>query len=151
MKHVTRALLIFWAIWFSVVVASNLADALLAAGLLAPGWPFASGNFSLVAESVSVYFASRAWAAFLFLLVLLLELAVALLFWRAALRPEEAGVLRAFFAAVVLFGGFLVADEVLLVYRRFPNLETGHFVILSALLLSLLSIRVLDQRSGAAR
>ena len=49
-----------------------------------------------------------------------------------------------------LFCGFLVFDEVLLIHRRFPNLETTHFTILCALLLSLLLIHLLGEREKAA-
>ena len=133
-----RTLLLFWAIWFSIVVASNAADGLLAAGILSPGWRFTSGNFSLVAEAISLYELSRTWAAVLFSLVVVVELAAASLFWRAA--AEATMIIRPFLVAIALFCGFLIFDELLLVYRRFPNLESGHFVILSALLLSLLAI-----------
>ena len=148
----SRALLSLWATWFSVVLASNVADALKEAGILAPTWRFASGNYSLLAESVSLYAVSPSGAAILFALVLLLELAAAGLFWRAALvrdplSPDHRpGILRAFFTAIVLFGGFLVFDEILLIYGRFPNLETSHFVVLCALLLSVLLIHVLGER-----
>ena len=149
-RILARAILLFWALWLSVVSASNAVDALQAAGLLAPGLHFASGNFALVAETLSVYAVPRGSAAVLFALVLVLEIAASWLFWRAALDPDPlaphapAKVLHPFLVGIGLFCGFLVFDEVLLVYRRFPNLETTHFAILSALLLSLVLIRVLD-------
>jgi hypothetical protein len=132
----TRVLLLFWATWFSVVLATNAVDALQEAALIGAASRFASGNFSLVAEAVAPYGIPRSGAAALFALVLLLELVAAGLFWRALLSPARATILAAFVAATVLFGGFLVCDELLLVYRRFPHLETGHFVILCTLLLS---------------
>jgi hypothetical protein len=147
-----RALLLFWAIWFSVVTASNAADLLREAGLLSPDWRFASGNFALVAESLSLYSLSRAWASALFSLVVVVQLIASALFWRAALdagplaprvRP---GIVYAFSAGMGLFGAFLVLDEVLLIYRRLPNLETAHFAILCALLLSLSLIHLLGER-----
>ena len=110
---------------------------------MAPGWQFASGNFALVAESLSIYSVPHAFAAVLFTLVLLLELAASALFWRAALETQPR-ILAPFLVAIGLFCAFLVFDEVLLVYRRFPGLETTHFAVLSALLLSLVLIRVLD-------
>jgi hypothetical protein len=85
-----------------------------------------------------------------FALVLLFEVAASILFWRAALDRDprsphvERKVLSPFLVAVALFGAFLVLDEVLLLYRRYPNLETTHFAILSALLLSALLVHRLD-------
>lgn len=147
-----RTLLLFWASWFSVVSASNAVDGLQAAGVLAPGWRFTSGNFALVAECLSFYSLSPASAGVLFTLVLLLELAASALFWRAALEPDpgsadsQTTILSPFLIAIGLFCGFLVFDELLLVYRRFPNLETTHFIVLGALLLSLLLILQLGRR-----
>src|SRR5687767_18842 len=145
-----RGILLFWALWLSVVSASNVVDALQATGALAPGWSFASGNLSLVAESLSIYAMAPAAAGVLFALVLLLELAASALFWRAALDPDPLGaasqdkILAPFWLSIGLFCVFLVFDELLLVYRRFPSLAPTHFAILSALLLSVILIRMLD-------
>ena len=145
-----RGILLFWALWLSVVSASNLVDALQAGGAIEPGWRFASGNFSLVAESLSIYAVPSAAAGVLFALVLLLELAASALFWRAALAPDpfaaqaQDQIFAPFWVAIGLFCAFLVCDELLLVYRRFPSLAPTHFAVLSALLLSAILIRVLD-------
>jgi len=48
-----RTLLLFWAVWLSIVVASNLADASRAAGLLEASFPFASGNYATILEVTS--------------------------------------------------------------------------------------------------
>ena len=153
-RILARALLLFWALWLSVVSASNAVDALEGTGILSPGWRFASGNFALVAESLSIYSLPQIWAAVLFSLVLFVELASSALFWRAALDPNplsphaQPRILYPFFVGIGLFCAFLVFDEVLLVYRRFPGLETTHFAVLSALVLSLILIRVLDEREN---
>jgi hypothetical protein len=154
-RNFSRALLLFWAIWFSVVSTSNAADALRETGLLPASWRFASGNFALVAGSISLYSLSRTWASVLFSLVLLLQLATSALFWRATLETNPLSprasprILHPFFAGTGLFCAFLVSDEVFLVYRRFPDLETTHFSILCAQLLSLLLIRLLAEREQA--
>jgi hypothetical protein len=140
-----RVLLWFWAIWFSVVSASNATDALLAAGLLPAGSRFASGNFDLVSGAIAIYSLSRTWAAVLFALVLIVEVVGSVLFWRAALEPSPARIQHPFLVGISLFCAFLVFDELLLVYRRFPNLETTHFTILTALLLSMLLVRASGQ------
>jgi len=153
---VTRGLLLFWALWFSVVLGSNAADALRALGLLSEGWRFSSGNFDLLVDSVSVYSLARSWAGVAFTLVLVLQVTTAWLFWRATLDPQllsqgaKPRVLSPFAAGLGLFCAFLVFDEALLTYRRFPNLETTHFVILCALLLSLVLILLLGERKPAA-
>ena len=145
-----RGILLFWALWLSVVSASNVVDALQASEVIDPGWRFASGNFSLVAESLSIYALPSAAPGVLFALVLLLEIAASALFWRAALAPDPLAapsqdkIFAPFWVAIGLFCAFLVFDELLLVYRRFPSLAPTHFAVLSALLLSAILIRVLD-------
>jgi hypothetical protein len=145
-----RGILLFWALWWSVVSASNVVDALQAGGVIEPGWRFASGNFSLVADSLSIYAAPPAAAGVLFALVLLLELTASALFWRAVLTGDplaahsQPRIFAPFWVSIGLFCAFLVFDELLLVYRRYPGLAPGHFAVLSALLLSTILIRVLD-------
>jgi len=147
-RILARGLLSFWATWFSVVTASNAADALREAGVLSPAWRFASGNFDLVAETVALYSVSRNGAAVLFGLVLVLEVITSALFWRAAREPETPRILRAFFAGMLLFFGLLVFDEVLLIYRsHVPGLETSHFVVLVALIVSLILIYQIEERA----
>lgn len=150
-----RGLLLFWSGWLSVVFASNLADGLKQAEILPASWRFASGNLSLISEAVGIYSFSRNRAPVLFGTVVLVQLAASLLFWRAFLdrravtTPGHPKVLQAFSVAASLFAGFLVADEFFIVYDRLPALETTHFLVLCALLLSLLVISVLGDGAQA--
>jgi hypothetical protein len=43
-----RGLLLFWAAWLSLVLATNLLDAAKALGLLGQSWAFASGNYAFL-------------------------------------------------------------------------------------------------------
>ena len=52
-------------------------------------------------------------------------------------------VLQAFVPAIGLFAGFLVSDELFIVYHRIPSLESSHFLALCALLLSVVVIQLL--------
>ena len=53
---------------------------------------------------------------------------------------ERPKVVAAFVVALGLFGGFLVSDELFLVYDRLPHVTPTHWLVLCALLLSLLVI-----------
>jgi len=148
-----RGLLLFWGAWFTAVFASNLADGLKAAGALPAAWPFASGNFELIAGAIAIYSGGPALTALLFAGVVAIQLAAAVLFWRAALDDEAAtrghdpAIRRAFLAAIGLFAAFLLADEAFVVYERMPGVGATHWLVLCALLLSYLVIHV---RGGAA-
>src|SRR5688572_22149261 len=43
-----RGLLLFWATWQTIVVATNVFEALRALGVLPAGWHFASGNWGFL-------------------------------------------------------------------------------------------------------
>ena len=56
MNHVNylkRSLLLFWAVWLSVVFLTNLADAGKGLGLLGDSWAFASGNLKFIKETTA--------------------------------------------------------------------------------------------------
>ena len=143
-----RILLFFWSCWFSLVTGSNLVDGLQQAGWVPADWPFASGNFDLIVETISIFDWSAGVAAILFVGVVAVEFGAAFLFLRAAIDAGSGSdayrfkVHRAFGAAIALFAGFLIADELFIVYDRIGNLESSHFLVLCALLLSLLIIRL---------
>lgn len=116
------ALLLFWASWFSIVFLTNATSAMKAGGLLPPTWRFASKNFEMVAKAVSIY-APPPWVArLLFLGVLAWQLLAAVLFWYALAASGGTGVLQvdavnaAFAAGILLWGAFMIADEITIRY-----------------------------------
>lgn len=141
-----RGILSFWAVWFSVVLASNVADALVSLGILSDAWPFASGNVSLIGESIAVYSLGRGTAALLAAGVITWQLAASVLFWRAALEPggvppqPSARACSAFAVSLAFWGALLVADELFLVYRH-AGLTLVHWCVATAEIVSLLALR----------
>ena len=141
-----RSLLILWAVWLSVVFLSNLADAGKGLGLLADSWAFASGNLKFIKETTARYGTPGILNALLFAGVILWEGVAALLFWCAAwtFRGKKSGrkqLYLAFTASLLLWGAFLIADEVCIAYA----LESTHLRLLSAQLLTLLAIELLPE------
>ena len=49
------AVLTGWALWFSVVLLTNVLDALRHLGLLPDGWRMASGNFDVIRSVTARY------------------------------------------------------------------------------------------------
>jgi hypothetical protein len=141
-----RLLLLFWAVWLSVVFLTNLADMGKGLGLLGDSWVFASGNWTLIQETTARYQIPAAVSANLFAGVILWEGIVAVLFWRAGWtfrgrRPAGKSVYLAFTTSLLLWGAFLVADEVFLVYP----LESTHLRLFVAHLVTLLAIEFLPE------
>ena len=141
-----RALLFFWAIWLSVVFFSNLADALKGFGLLGESWAFASGNFKFIKETTTRYGTPAFVNTLLFIGVIIWEGVAAVLFWRAGwtFRGKKSGrkaLYFAFTASLLLWGAFLIADEVFIAYP----VESTHLRLFIAHLLTLLAIELLPE------
>ena len=141
-----RVLLFFWAVWLSVVFLSNLADALKEIGLLGETCAFASGNFKFLKETTARYGTSDLVNALLFAGVIVWEGVATLLFWWAAwsFRGEKSGckaLYAAFTASLLLWGAFLIADEVCISYA----VESTHLRLFIAHLVTLLAIELLPE------
>jgi hypothetical protein len=141
-----RILLLFWAVWLSVVFLSNLADALKGLGLLGDSSAFASGNFKFIRETTARYGTPDLVNALLFAGVILWEGVAALLFWRAGwtFQRKKSGrkvLYCAFTASLLLWGAFLIADEVFIAYP----VESTHLLLFIAQLVTLLAIELLPE------
>lgn len=141
-----RSLLFFWAAWFTLVFATNLADGARALGLLPEEWAFASGNYRFVTETTARY-RTPGWVnAILFAGVVVWEGLAAVLFSRAfwAYRDWKAGLQRAYLATIaslLLWATFLIADEVFIAYA----VEGTHFRLFIATLVTVLVIELLPE------
>jgi hypothetical protein len=140
-------LLLFWALWLTLVAATNVLDAMKQLGLLPESWTLASYNYTLVAQTVGAHGVPAAVAALLFGGAVLWELLAAGLFWRAfaALRRGRPAtgdeVTQAFVVSLALWAAFLLATEATVSYAT----AATHKGTLIAQLATLLVLR-----SGAA-
>jgi hypothetical protein len=146
-----RSLLALWSVWWTVVFASNVADAAEAGGLLGEGWAFASGNYRFLVETTARY-GPPAWLnGLLFGGVIAWEGLAAGLFWRAWWRFGGAAssrpkVYAAFTAGLVLWLAFLVADELCIAYP----VEGTHARLFTAQLATLLAVELLPERGASS-
>src|SRR5581483_943096 len=121
-----RGLLLFWAAWFTLVLATNVLDAIKASGVLPESWAFASGNYRYVAQTTARY-GTPAWInALLFAGVISWEGIAAALFWRAGFAHAGPSARSARYAAfttgLLLWGAFMLADEICIAYA----IEAAH-------------------------
>ena|SRR6185369_14500940 len=141
-----RSILFFWAAWFTLAFATNLADGAKALGLLPEEWAFASGNFRLIAETTTRY-ATPGWVnAILFAGVVVWEGLAAVLFCRAlwAYRDWKTGLQHAYLAVIVsllLWSTFLIVDEAFIAYA----VEGTHFRLFIATLVTMLVMELLPE------
>ncbi|WP_460957438.1 hypothetical protein [Spirosoma litoris] len=148
-KRIRAGLLLFWALYFSIVFTSNSADALGALSLLSPNWHFVSGNFGLIQRVVAMYEPPTWLAGFLFAGVIFWEAIGAILFWKAfritlQLNQKLNVTMHAAFGITIgLWASFILADEIFLTYL-FGGLSSTHFNLLLAELGTFILIRLLD-------
>jgi hypothetical protein len=141
---VLRGILLFWAAWFAVVTLTNLADGLVAAGALPAAWPFASGNFALVATVTNRYPRPDWIVPLLMLGVIAWEATAAVLFaracaaWHTDLSSRRARATAAYAVAIGLWATFLVIDEAFIAYE----MENTHFRLFTAHVLCLMATRL---------
>ncbi len=150
MRRVQSGLVLFWALYFSIVSASNLADILQHLGALGAGWTWASGNFALLLilfDPLKLPFPAE---AALFFLIVAVESAAAALFWRAWMISIKAAAFpvraadAAFATAMGLFAAFTVGMELLATEAAYSH-EPLYFTELIALMIGLLLLRLPDR------
>ncbi|MFN2292706.1 MAG: hypothetical protein ACK2UC_16055 [Anaerolineae bacterium] len=142
LSTVKAGLLFFWSLWLTIVLLTNLFDALKRLGLLPDGWRWVSGNFRAIANSVPL----PRWAiGLLFLGVLLWEGLGVLLFWRAFYGYGVTGntglgeVYTAFGVSLALWSAFMIADEIFRIYAY----QSTHLLLFIGQLLTVLVIGLL--------
>lgn len=146
-------LLLFWAVWMSLIVLTNLLDALKTLGALPESWTLASYNYTLVVQTVGAQGVPAGVAAVLFAGAVAWELLAAGLLWRAfaAMLRGRGGaspeVTQAFVVSLALWAAFLVATEATVSYATAGT----HKSTLIAQLLTLLVLRLPDAPSPAER
>jgi hypothetical protein len=141
-----RALLGGWALWWTVVLATNLTDAGKALGWLHDSWVFASGNYAFIVKTTALY-GPPSWVnGLLFAGVIAWQGITAILFWVTCLTFRGKSTVGpwlypAFTAGLTLWLAFAVADEVCIAYA----LEATHLRLLIAQLATLLAIELLPE------
>lgn len=136
-------LVLFWAMWLTLVATTNLFDALRHLGALPPHFSLASYNFELVQKTVGAHGVPASVAAFLFAGVVAWELLASVLFWRAwtAMKGGQPGtaasVTQAFVVSLALWAAFLIATEATVNYTT----AASHKDTLIAQLATLLVVR----------
>lgn len=145
---IRNGILAFWAVWFSIVFASNACDGLKALRVLPADWQFASGNLEFVRQSIARYSLSQFVPNFLFLGVVIWEGLASALFCCATLlvvrKSNEAdrAVQLAFAVGLALWAAFVLADEILIQYA----VEGTHVRLFVAQLASLMYLELVPDR-----
>ncbi|GAB4031763.1 hypothetical protein [Spirosoma gilvum] len=148
-KRIRSGLLLFWALYFTIVWLSNSTDALKVLSILPGKWPFASGNYTLIVRVVAIY-QSPVWLSGLFFAgVILWEGISAILFWkafRASVQQsltQQSAISLAFGFSIGLWAAFILADEIFLAYML-GGIAATHYNLLLAELATFILVRQLN-------
>jgi hypothetical protein len=139
-RTLKSGVLLFWAAWFTVALATDVCDALKAGRVLPPGWSFSSGNWELLLKVTAVHATPVVIVGVMFLGVIAWEALAALLFWRAWAAGGR-GSLVAFVVSLALWATFAVAAEIFLAHA----IEAVHLRLFGVELLSVLALRLLPE------
>src|SRR5262245_22695428 len=140
LSYLTRGLIVFWAVWFTLVFLTNAGDAGLALGLLDEHWTFASGNYKFLESKTARYAAPPLVNAVLFAGVIAWEGLSAGLFWRACLVRGRDAARLALVVSLGLWAAFLIADEIVIAY----DVSKTHLLLFIATLATLFTVEFLS-------
>jgi hypothetical protein len=135
-----QGLILFWALWISLVVLHNIFDALKELGMLPQSWRFVSANFQGIYDLLGGERTPRWMSGLLYAGAITWEGFTAYLFWTALLASRgtlnQSAVITAFAANLVLWAVFMLMDEAFGDYE----LGSGHLRFFIAQLLTLMFI-----------
>ena len=143
--NLASALLAAWALYITVVTASNLTDLFSSFGW--ETWAFRSGNLAFIATATRIYFHSMQVNQALLALVIVWEGTAAVLLWLAALRWARAGqaALTRARQGLVLLGllwfGFAISTELFVAYDRGVN-ESAFWTLAIAVLATVITLEL---------
>ena len=152
-RLVGATLLAGWALYISVVTASNLSDLMSSFGW--EHWPFASGNLDYIAKATEIYVRLPVFNQVLLALVIVWEALAAVLLWRSALswirvRPDRRARARlGLMTLAMLWFAFGIATELLVAYDRGID-ETAFWTLSIAVLASLITTELVPSAQPLA-
>lgn len=138
-------LLAAWALYITVITASNLTDLFSSFGW--EHWAFRSGNLAYITKATSIYFHNVHANQALLALVILWEGVSAILLWLAALHWARAGsaalagARRGLILLALLWFGFAISTEFFIAYDRGVN-ESAYWTLATAILATLITLEI---------
>ena len=140
-----------WAVYLTVVVASNVTDLLVSFGWIQTA--FRSGNLAFIETATRTYFRSQPVDQALLAGVVIWEAAAATLLWYGAMAWYRSGAVRAdaaeagLIVLALLWMAFAVATEVFVAYDRGVN-ESAYWALAIAVLATVLTLVHLRREAG---
>jgi hypothetical protein len=147
--HLKQGIILFWALYMSLVVILNLFDAAKILKFLPATWKFSSGNFWFI-EQVTKMYSTPSWInGVLFAGAIVWEIVNTVMLWAALLAfdgSSYASVNSALIVGLALWAAFMVIDEFFLAWSVAignSNAMEGHRSLFVSWLVCLMAINLL--------
>lgn len=146
--YLKLGLVFFWGLWFLLAFSTNVFDYLYHFNLLPTAWRFRSGNYQLLAGTISIYKTPIFILNTLYLLDMIIQGACALLFFKATYhfgrkKSRFRTTNLAFLVSIALWATFIIMEEFFIAYA----FESVHIRLLIFELFTLIAIHQLPDAS----
>ena len=139
---IKAGVLLMWALWMSVVTVYNVIDALKHLGMLGPRWK-SSSNFTLLVSTTRLYSTPVSLVWIMFWGVIAWEVLASGLLWWGLLGGGLAVASAALGASLLLWAGFILANQFFMTFLTEPGVVTAHRSLFNMTGISLLLLYLL--------
>jgi hypothetical protein len=147
--NLKQGIILFWALYMSLVVILNIFDALKTLKLLPQTWKFSSGNFWFI-EQVTKMYSTPSWInGVLFAGAIIWEIVNTVMLWAALATFDGSSYVSinsALIVGLALWAAFMVIDEFFLAWSVAignSNAMEGHRSLFVSWLVCLMAINLL--------
>jgi hypothetical protein len=140
--HLKTGILLFWAVWLSIVTVMNGLEALKAIGVVPQGFK-TSSNWSLMLRVTGTYNTPVWFNALLFAVVILWEALASVALWVAVISGSLEVATTALGLLTLLWAGFMLANQFYMAWLTDPALVAAHRSLFGVSLLSLMAVQLL--------
>jgi len=135
-NYLKQGIILFWALWFTIVTCSDFTSFLQMHQLIPDTFPFNSRNYDLIAQFLLVYGShSHFFQQGISLVILLWALLITVSFWVSFIfKINDKFAYFAFNFSFSMTAFFILVDECFIKY----DIEHGHLIRLSVQLLTFL-------------
>ncbi|GIW33338.1 hypothetical protein [Meiothermus sp.] len=140
--EIKQGIVLVWAVWLSMVTLMNILEAFKALGLVPQNWK-TSSNWTLMLRTTGIYHPPVWLVALLFGGVIVWEAVASGLLWWAFVTGSLEVATAAFGWCILLWGGFILANQFFMAWLTDPNLVAAHRSLFGVFVISLMAIRLL--------
>jgi len=134
MKLIKQQIILFWILYFTIIVLSNISNFLIELEILSKTWSFNSNNFQILEAMTKIYYFPKTINLTIFAIIILLQGTTLFSFAFGLISKNTRIIYTGFIIAISIFSIFILGAEIFIYY----SMITKHFIILASLIVSLM-------------